>query len=148
MEWFLKKWEKKETAAGQNTEHLQVAPLVRDQKIKNKNVVKTGRSLDIWPTLERNQGHVRARMVSEWTFYIKKFSYKIIKKDLIWKYSETLLSFAGSWISTVHTMFNTVFRFLPDFSVWKRFGMVILVSWLDKSREKRILNRFEPFLTG
>ena len=42
----------------------------------------------------------------------------------------TLWLLAGSWIRTVHATFDTVFDFLPDFSVWKRFGMVILSSWL------------------
>ena len=43
---------------------------------------------------------------------------------------ETLLSLAGSWIRTVHTMFNTIFHFLSDFYFWKRFGMAIFVNWL------------------
>ena len=49
---------------------------------------------------------------------------------------KTLLSLVGWWISPVHTMFNTVFCFLPDFSVWKRVWMVVLISWLVNCLKK------------
>ena len=48
----------------------------------------------------------------------------------------TLLSLAGPRISTIHTIFNTIFYFFPDFSVWKRIGMVIFGQLIDKLREK------------
>ena len=60
---------------------------------------------------------------------------------------KTFLSLAGSWISTVHTMLNTLFCFLPDFSVWKYFGMVIFGQLIDKLRENKfwtVLDRFGP----
>ena len=48
-----------------------------------------------------------ARMVSEWTFYINKFSYKIIAKDSIQKYSKS----ATPWV------FDQTWRFLRLLSV-------------------------------
>ena len=51
----------------------------------------TGRWLDIRTTLKLDQGNVCAHMVSKQTFYINKFSYKIITEDSIQKYSKSAI---------------------------------------------------------
>ena len=45
----------------------------------------TGRFFNIRTTLKLSQGDVCALMVSEEAFYTKKFSYKSMTEDLIWK---------------------------------------------------------------
>ena len=54
----------------------------------------TSRLLTIRTTLQLSQGNVCARTVSEWSFCINKFSYKITAKDSIRKYSKS----ATPWV--------------------------------------------------
>ena len=118
------KWPKKVAKSGQKW--LKVAksgqkwPKVAKSGQKRSEVARSGQK---WPKAARI-----LRRSKESKLSIEKIIEECIKNAS---------SLAGSWISTVHTMFNTIFHFHPDFSVWKRFGMVIFGQLIDKLREKK-----------
>ena len=87
------------------------------QVVYSKNFIRT--------TLKLSQGNVCARMVSELTFYIKKFTHKIITKDLIWKYSET----ATPWVFD-ETWWNLASQVRPNVPSTNLSGIPPTFVWI------------------
>ena len=108
---------------------------------RGKKWPKVAKSGQKWPKVAKS-----GQKWAEFSEYSRNPSFRLEKSSR--NALKTRLSLAGSWISTVHTMMNAVFCFLPDVPVWKRFDMVILGQLIDKLREKQILTRLEPFRTG
>ena len=111
---------------------------------------RTGRSLNIPTTLKLSQGNVYALMVSELSLHMKKFSYKIITKNLIWKYSET----ATPWVFD-QTRWNLASQVRPNVpstnlsSIPPTFARIVnfifscVLKWNDSVIKsfQRVLNR-------
>ena len=110
-------------------------PKVAKSEQKWPKVVNSGQK---WPEV--------AKSGQKWSRFSEDLRNSSFRLDKITEECIPLLSLAGSWIRTVHTMFTTVFYFLPDFSVENGLEWSFWVSWLI-SCGKKILNRFEPFLT-